>query len=142
MSLGRFRRPIVVAAEDECVTRIAQKMRDAHVGCVVLTRDARPVGVLTDRDLALRIVADGREPETTLASDVATYAPLVVSEADGIETAAARMREHGVRRLPIVDAEGIIVGMVTADDLMVLLGREFADLCDGIDASSDSGDSR
>src|SRR5262245_52700584 len=113
MSLARFRKPIVVAAEDEPVARIAQKMRDAHVGCVVVTRDAHPVGVLTDRDLALRIVADGRAPETTRASDVATYAPLVVSEADGIETAAAQMRLHGVRRLPIVDAEGAVVGMVT-----------------------------
>jgi CBS domain-containing protein len=121
---------------------VARKMRAARVGCVVLTRDAHPVGVLTDRDLAVRIVADGRAAETTRASEVATYAPFVVTEEDGIETAAACMREHGVRRLPIVDAGGEVVGMVTTDDLMVLLGREIADLVGGIEESADSSDSR
>jgi CBS domain-containing protein len=83
------------------------------------------------------------DPAATRVSEIVTYDPVVVSESDGIETAAARMREHGVRRLPIIlNATGAIAGMVTADDLMVFLGRELASLCEGIEESSDACDSR
>jgi CBS domain-containing protein len=133
---------MAVSAEDARVAAIARTMRELHVGCVVITRGTHPVGIVTDRDIALRVVAEGLDPNTTRISEIVTYDPVVVSENDGIETAAARMREHGVRRLPILDATGAVVGMVTADDLMVLLGRELASLCEGIEESSDACDSR
>jgi CBS domain-containing protein len=142
MSLSRFRKSTAVAAEDQNVSTVARTMRELHVGCVVITRGTHPVGIVTDRDIALRIVAEALDPESTRVSEIVTYDPVVVSESDGIETVAARMREHGVRRLPIVDATGAVVGMVTADDIMVLLGRELASLCAGIEESSDACDSR
>jgi len=142
VSLSRFRKTIVLAAEDEFVAAVARKLRDAHVGCVVVTRGAHPVGVVTDRDIAIRIVAEERDPRTTRVSEIVTYDPVVVRDDDGIDTASARMREHGIRRLPIVDAQGNVVGMVTADDLVVLLGRELANVCEGIEESADTSDSR
>lgn len=141
MSLLRFFKPMVTVAESEIVEVAARKLRDAHVGCVVVIRGDHPVGIVTDRDLAVRVVAEGRDPRSTRVSEIVTYDPVVVAGTDGIETAARRMREHGIRRLPIVEG-GSCVGIVTADDLVVLLGRELADLCEGINGSADACDSR
>ncbi|WP_394842334.1 CBS domain-containing protein [Pendulispora brunnea] len=142
MSLSRFLRAVTTVSETDPVAVAAGKLRDAHVGCVVVTRGGRPVGIVTDRDLAVRVVAEGRDPWRTLVSDIVTYDPIVLEASDGIETAVARMREHGVRRLPIVDASGAVVGIVTSDDLVLLVGREMSDLCEGINGSADTCDSR
>ena len=71
-----------------------------------------------------------------------TYDPITISVHEGIETAVEHMRRHGVRRLPIIDDEGVAVGIVTADDLLALLGREIAAVCEGIENAADSDDSR
>jgi len=141
MSLARFLKPTVVADEKEPVRSIARMLRDEHVGCVVITRGRHPVGIITDRDIAIRIVAEGRDPAVT-AADVMTYDPIVVAEDESIETAAYKMRKHGIRRLPVVTGDGAIAGMVTADDLVMLLGRELADLGHGLAESADTDDSR
>jgi CBS domain-containing protein len=142
MSLARYKRSICVARPDQTVAEAARIMRDQRVGCVVVVRDGHPLGLLTDRDLALRVVADGSDPKRTLVSDVLTYAPITVRETDGVQTAVARMREHGVRRLPIVDDHDRVVGIVTADDLVMLIGEELAGLTQGIEQSADSFDTR
>lgn len=142
MSLEQFRRPVVVASEEESSASAARKMRDASVGCVIVVRGGRPVGIVTDRDLALRVLAEGRDAERTRVADVVTYDPYVVRVSDNIATATARIRKHGVRRLPLVDAEGNVAGIVTADELVVFLGQKLAELCEGIDDSADAGDSR
>ncbi len=142
MTLSRFLKAVVVASEDEFVIDIARKLRDAKVGCVIVTRDKHPVGIVTDRDIAIRVVAEGLDPSKTHVSEILTYDPCLVRVDDGIETAVARIRKHGVRRLPIVDNQGALIGMVTADDLMILLGREVSGLCEGIDESTDSAESR
>jgi CBS domain-containing protein len=141
MSLAMFRKPAIVAEENESVRAIAQMLRDHHVGCVVITRDTRPVGIITDRDIAIRVVAEGLDPKTK-AAEIVTYDPVVVTEDESIESAAAKIRKHGVRRLPIVTANGAIAGVVTADDLVMLLGRELADIGEGLASSSDTEDSR
>lgn len=142
MSLARFRKSVVVAAETDSVGSAARKLRDARVGCVVVTRDKRPVGIVTDRDVTIRVVAEGRDAEQTRIGDIVTYGPFVVSEKDGIETAAACMKKHGVRRLPLVDERGTITGIVTADDLVTMLGHELSDLCEGIESGADSDETR
>ncbi len=142
VNLARFVKPVVCVSEKETAVAAAQKLRDAHVGSVVVVRGAHPVGILTDRDLALRIVAEGLDPRSVGVGDIVTYDPIVVREGDGIETVVARMREHGIRRLPIVNAEGRVVGVVTADDLFVMLGRELADLSEAVEGSADACDSR
>jgi CBS domain-containing protein len=71
-----------------------------------------------------------------------TYDPITLSVHDGIETAVQRMRQHGVRRLPIVEDDGVAVGIVTADDLLVLLGGEIAAVCEGIENRADAEDTR
>jgi CBS domain-containing protein len=142
MSLDRFRMPLATAATTDTVAAAARVMRDRRVGSLVVLRDGHPVGIVTDRDLVLRVLAPGLDPKSQRLEDLVTYDPVTVSVNDGIETAAYRMREHGVRRLPIVDERGTAVGIVTADDLLVLLGREIAAICEGIENRSDATDSR
>jgi CBS domain-containing protein len=141
MSLARFKRAVATAAETETVEQGARKMRDQGVGCLLVVRNGRPSGVITDRDLVVRVLAKGIDPTSAAIGDFVTYAPITVSIDDGIETAAERMRVHGVRRLPLVDERGDVVGIVTADDLLVLLGTELGGVCDGIANRSDATDS-
>ncbi len=141
-SIERFRRNVVTADESDSVIAIARRLRDEKVGCVVVVREGLPVGILTDRDLAIRVLAEGRDPAKTKVSDVLTYGPTTVDETDELETAVTRMRERGVRRLPIVDAKGRVTGIVTADDVMVLLGRELGAIGEVIEDGADADESR
>ncbi|NOU27828.1 MAG: CBS domain-containing protein [Polyangiaceae bacterium] len=142
MSLARFCRPVISSDEGELVAETAKKMRNARVGCVVVTRAERPIAIVTDRDLALRVVADARAPQITALRDVATYDPIVVRDEDGIETVLGLMAKHGVRRLPVVSEGGHLLGIVTADDLTVLLGRQLSELAEGIRENADATESR
>src|SRR5689334_12796144 len=64
-TLASFQRPVVVTALSETVAEAARRLRDERVGCLVVTRDGRPIGIVTDRDLALRVVAEERDPKRT-----------------------------------------------------------------------------
>lgn len=142
MSLDRFRRDVQLAAEEDLIPDVARQMRDASVGCVVVARAGRPIGILTDRDIALRVVAEGRDPTITRVSEVVTYDPIVLVVDADISTATALVRTHGIRRIPIVDASGQVVGIVTSDELLVLVGKELSDLCAGIEEGADTTESR
>src|SRR6266511_750449 len=111
---------VVTAAPDTSVREVAEIMRERNVGSVVLVEQGRPTGFLTDRDLALSILADGRDP-IDRAGDHAS-AP-VVTGAPGMDVseAAELMVEHGIRRLPVLDGDELI-GIVTLDDLAVRTG--------------------
>ena len=142
MSLARFKSALATINAEDTVEKAAQGMRERRIGCLVVTRAGHPVGIVTDRDIVVRVVAEGRDATRDPIGDFVTYDPITVSVHDGIETAVARMRRHGVRRLPIVDEDGVAVGIVTADDLLVLLGGEIAGVCEGIENRADAEDSR
>ncbi|MFO0668386.1 MAG: CBS domain-containing protein [Polyangiaceae bacterium] len=142
MTLERYIRPVVEAALGTSVIEAARVMREKRVGCLVVVREGRPVGVVTDRDLALRVLAEGRDPRTSTVADIVTYDPIVVGVGDALETALEKMRVHGVRRLPIVSSEGKVVGVVTADDVMMSFGRGRAQLAQGHESASDVTESR
>jgi CBS domain-containing protein len=106
---------VVTAAPDASVRAIALLMRERNVGSVVLVRDGRPVGFITDRDVALGVVAEGRSPDER-ASDHAS-SPVITGEPDmDVEEAGELMMRHGVRRLVVVSA-GTLAGVLTLDDL-------------------------
>lgn len=142
MSLERFEHGAIVADLDETAIDVARRMRDFRVGCVVVTRGARPIGIVTDRDLALRVVAEGLDPAKTHVSDIVTYGASTLPRDADLETAARTMRDLGVRRLPIVTAEGKVTGIVTADDITRLLTQQLADIGAGIEEAVDAGESR
>jgi CBS domain-containing protein len=93
---------------------------------VVLGPESRPVGILTDRDVALRCVAEGRDPDATSVGAVMTAPPTCVHESTAIETALARMAGAHVRRLVVVDEERRLVGILALDDVLELIAEEAA----------------
>jgi len=117
---------VVTAEPATPVQEVAALMRERNVGSVVLVRDGEPVGIVTDRDLAIGVLADGRHGDDH-ASDHAS-APVVTGDAAMDVTAAAElMVRHGIRRLPIVGggtsaAGGRLTGIVTLDDIAARTG--------------------
>jgi CBS domain-containing protein len=127
MSLERFcRKSVVTIPPHSTVEDAAVAMRDHHVGAIVVVEQARAVGIVTDRDLALRGIADGRDPKRTPISEVMSRNLTVLRRDEKIDDAVSSIRTAGVRRLPIVDAGGKPVGMVTLDDLVVLMAGELS----------------
>jgi CBS domain-containing protein len=126
-----FTRNVVTAGPGESVATVALKMQEHNVGTVVIVEDRRPVGIVTDRDLALALGAQGISSQTPIQK-VMTHHVLAIPEDTSIYTATQFMREREVRRLPIVDREDRLVGIVTLDDLLRFLGRELYNLAEGI----------
>ena len=118
----------VTARPTESIGACARRMHDEHVGCLVVVEDndgdAFPVGVLTDRDIAIEVVAFGLDAATITAGDVMSERPAVVEEDDDLLDALAHMRERGVRRLPVVRPDGALSGMLALDNLLEALGEE------------------
>jgi CBS domain-containing protein len=118
-------RSVQVASPEETVRAVAARMADAGVGTVVvLGADRRPAGILTDRDIALRCVAQGRDPGATEVGSVMSAPLTCVHESTPIETALARMAGADARRLVVVDDDERLVGILALDDVLELLAEE------------------
>lgn len=119
----------VTARPTDSIGTCARRMHDEHVGCLVIVEDNDgeefPVGILTDRDIAIEVVAFGLDPATMTAGDVMSEKPVLVEEDDDLLDALARMRERGVRRLPVVRPDGALSGMLALDNLLEAMGEEF-----------------
>jgi CBS domain-containing protein len=112
---------VVTAAADTAVRRVAEIMRERNVGSVVLLDDdGQAVGFITDRDLAVSVLADGHGGDAT-ASDHASSPVVTAAPGMDVEEATQLMVSHGIRRLPIVD-DGRLTGIVTLDDLAARIG--------------------
>jgi CBS domain-containing protein len=123
--VGGTRAQPSVLHRDEVVRTAAAVMRDRCIGDVLVIDDAGALcGIVTDRDVALRVVAAGLDPATTAIGEVATPDPVAVDTAGTVADVAAVMRDHAVRRVPVVDAERRPVGVVALSDLAVDLGGE------------------
>ena len=100
----------------------ARLMRHKHGGDVVVVSDPEgdrvPLGVVTDRDLTIEVLGNGRDAAQTTLSDVMRSPVVVATESEDASSVLERMRFHGVRRIPVVDARGTLVGIVTLDDLL------------------------
>jgi CBS domain-containing protein len=126
-----FRRTVVTATPEETLAAVALKMKEHNVGTVVVVQQQRPVGILTDRDVALALGAEAMSPQTP-ALKVMTRHVLAVPEDTSVFTATRYIRDQQVRRLPIVDREDHVVGLVSLDDLLHLLAHELYNLAEGI----------
>jgi CBS domain-containing protein len=129
MAIGEIcSRQVIFIRKSESVRQAAQLMREYHVGALVVAEESGeklvPVGILTDRDIAVGIVAKGLDAEALSVGEVMTPEPLAVRESAGVSETIELMRTRGVRRLPVVDANGGLVGVVTADDFIDLLAEE------------------
>lgn len=122
-------REVDTADPGEPVQAAAARMNDRNVGSLVVLNDLRePIGIVTDRDLTLSVLARARDPYATKVRDVMTVFPRTVCQDDTIEDALCAMRSGPFRRLPVVDARGKLVGLVTLDDILDLLAEEFGQI--------------
>jgi CBS domain-containing protein len=132
MQVGeQFAKDLVTAGPDDSLTSVARLMEQHNVGTVVIVQNQKPIGIVTDRDLALALGA--REvPSQTPAGQVMTVPVTTIDQRKEMADATWYMLGYEVRRLPIVDEKGRLVGMVTLDDLLRHLARQLANLADGI----------
>lgn len=100
------------------VTEAARAMRDGGIGNVVVTKDGTPCGIVTDRDIVVKAVADGRSPEQTTLDDVCSHELVSVAPDDSVDHAVELMREKAIRRLAVMEG-GKLAGMVSLGDLAV-----------------------
>jgi CBS domain-containing protein len=126
------RRPALTVRPSDRLRDAAERMTRAGVGCVVVEREGRPVAVLTDRDLALDVLCAELDADAARVEDVMGHAPITIFEGEPLHAAAERIRAARVRRLPVVDADGMLVGLLAADDLMLHAARRLARVCEVI----------
>ena len=126
MSIRRIcTRVVATAADTEMIQTAAERMEEYNVGSlIVVGGEGRPKGILTDRDVALRCVAKRYDQEHTPVGDLMTRPVHTVNLASPIESALNLMQEWGIRRLAVVDDDGILVGIVALDDVLELLMEE------------------
>ena len=108
--------PTTIAA-DESITRAARMMRDEDVGIAPIVEADRLVGTVTDRDIAIRVVAEGKDPETTPVGEIASKDLVTVDPEQDLDEALRLMGQHQVRRLPVVEEDGRLVGIVAQADV-------------------------
>lgn len=139
--LKNFSTSIVAVVEpDTPAVVVSQLMRHHHIGALVVVdaqEKSRPVGIVTDRDLVLELMAEGLDPSVFTAGDIMSVnlvnATLEMDEMDAVEL----MRTHRLRRLVIVDDKGQLAGIVTMEDVLEQLARELANLAEGLAGARD-----
>jgi CBS domain-containing protein len=130
MSVGKICvRTVDSARPNESVWCIAERMHQRAVGALIVLDEAElPVGIVTDRDIVERVVAQGRDANLTRVADIMSENLHTVREATSIPAALAYMRMNGVRRLPVVDDSERLAGLVTLDDILILLAEELTEI--------------
>ena len=132
MPIGEIcNREVVFSHRNHTVREAALLMREYHVGDLVVVEEngkRKPVGIVTDRDIAISIVALGLDPDVITVGDIMGPELVTVRENQGVFETIQQMRLKGVRRLPIVGEEGALVGIVAVDDLVALFADELSEL--------------
>lgn len=128
MTIGTHcKHSVITASKNTSVFDAVKLMKKNNIGNIVIVDDRNggiPVGILTDRDVAIKIVADEVDPRTLTAGDAMSQDLLVLQEHQHIQEAIDMMCAKGVRRAPIVDKNNKIIGITTVDDLILLLANE------------------
>lgn len=126
-------RKVITASPQLDVQSAAELMRQEHIGFLVIVPEEPsgpqpPLGVLTDRDIVIAVVAKRADPALLKVGDVMSMQPVVAGESEAVDTALRTMRRAGVRRLPVVNARGEIVGVLSFDDLLEFVANEMDSL--------------
>lgn len=117
--------PATVSRTDK-VKDAADLMAEHDIGDVLVVDADEPVGILTDRDIAIRVVAEGRDPARTQVSTVCSQGVVTVPTGESVDGTAELMRQHAIRRLPVVRDDGTLAGVVSLGDLAMSEDRESA----------------
>lgn len=134
MPLGELSRDEVKTVEPETsVEEAARRMKDEGIGSLIVAEGGRPRGILTDRDITTRVVANGATSDGTRVRDVMTEDLRCADTDDGVFDATEMMGRNSIRRLPVLDEDGEIEGIVTADDLREMIAKEERQIADVIE---------
>jgi CBS domain-containing protein len=132
---------VVCCGRDTPLLDVARLLRSQHAGDVVVVddpdEDRIPAGLVTDRDIVVKVLAADRDPRKVTAGEVMRTPLVTADEGEDSSEALARMRKHGVRRLPVTNAAGSLVGIVTLDDLLRLVVADAGALLDVIAKEQD-----
>jgi CBS domain-containing protein len=134
MNVGSIcNRRVITASPQLDIQAAAELMREEHVGFLVIVPEEPrgpqpPLGVLTDRDIIVSVVAKRADPAALKIGDVMSLQPVIAAESDSVDVALKTMRRAGVRRLPVVNGRGEIVGVLSMDDLLEFVAREMDSL--------------
>ena len=133
MSIGEYcNRELVIVSRTESVKEAIDLMRSHHVGDVIVVDRqgdlVLPIGILTDRDIVLEILAEGVDLNTINIGDVMNYELVTVAEQSNLIDTIKIMQAKGVRRMPVVDNQGGLVGIITADDILELVAEQLQDI--------------
>ncbi len=125
-------RDVVYVQQGQAVLDAARLMREHHVGDVVVIESEEgrriPVGILTDRDLVVELLAAGASPDNVTVGDLMSRELLTLGEGQDLLYALEAMREKGVRRAPVTDLDGALVGLLTVDDIVAVIAEQLQDL--------------
>ena len=133
MQIGEIcNREVVICDSGTAVSEAARLMRNYHVGSLVIVEERNggrvPTGLVTDRDLVIEVLATDVAPEKLTVGDIRTTELTAVRATDDVFDALELMRRKGVRRMPVVDAQGALAGIVTLDDLLEILGEKLGSM--------------
>jgi CBS domain-containing protein len=133
MTVGEYcNREVVIVEKDTEIREAAKLMRHHHVGDLIIVEprgeDNIPMGIVTDRDLVIEVLAQNLDPDTITVADVMSLEPVTAQEEDDLWDTLNRMRSQGIRRLPVVNARGGLTGILTADDVLELFAEGLMDL--------------
>lgn len=125
-------RDVVIVGKSESITKAAKLMRQHHVGDVLVVEPRNgervPVGILTDRDIVVELIAQGEELNKFMIQDVMSFKLITSNESDDLMVTIKRMRINGVRRMPIVNQAGGLVGILSIDDVLDVIAEQLMDL--------------
>jgi CBS domain-containing protein len=117
-------RPVATLSRTATCAEAARRMRRQNIGSIVVEEDGVPIGMVTDRDLAVRVVAEELDAGSVTVAQVMSAFPTFLTPRRDLRAALDAMQEMGVRRLPAVNAKGRVVGMLSLDDVLIELADQ------------------
>ncbi len=125
-------RSIVTAEAQDIVLEAAKLMRQQHVGSLIIVSKnsggVRPIGIVTDRDIVIEVLAEEVPLDSITLEDIMSRSPILAREDDDLWETISRMREKGIRRVPVVDSIGLLVGIFTVDDMIEIISEELSNM--------------
>jgi len=129
MSLENFcRKPVIKISLEKNVAQACRMMEENNIGCLIAEDNGKLCGIITDRDIALKVAGALRDPEKTWVKDIMTPDPIRISVDKDLHHLTSLMQAFHVRRVPIVNGHDTIVGIITLDDIIALIANEMSEI--------------
>jgi CBS domain-containing protein len=129
MSLREFcQRKVVTVSPETSIVEACRLMDANNIGCLIVQDRGKLCGILTDRDIALKVAGERKDPQKTKAREIMSRSPFTIRADSDVQSLTNLMRIHRVRRVPIVDGVDEVLGIVTMDDVLARISREMSDL--------------